>query len=182
MTTSNIALFLYSEYLNIHIIPVHLFWWFSLTKARDSPYGNSFQDSLYCTTITMIWNIKMLVPTAQLPQIFVITPFQKKMMNIFPRIKTKQDRTKASPIQLAFSNGQFNKFQNISMHISSTWTHKLIKNPFFPAFCLAAEGGHYRSYHLWISMTFEKCIGISISRKLREANNFSVSSERGLTE
>lgn len=84
--------------------------------------------------------LKMLVPTAQLPQIFVITLFQKKIMNMFPRNKTKQDRTKASPIQFASSNGQSNKFQNISMHISSTWTNKFIKNIIFSRLLFSSRG------------------------------------------
>lgn len=92
MTTRKIALFLYSEYLNIHMILCICFDDFHLQNLGIPHMETVCQDSLYCTTITMIWHIKMLLPTAQLPQIFIITPFQK-MMNILPRNKTRQNKS-----------------------------------------------------------------------------------------
>lgn len=182
MTTSKRALFLYSEYLNIHMI-----LWFVLmiftNKVMGFPIWKQFAKTPF-TVLPLPWSgiLKMLVPTAQLPKLFVITPFQKKIMNIFPRNKTKQARTKASPIEFEFSNGQSNKFQNISMHISNTWTKQTYKKYNFSSLWFSSRGWPLQVLPFVDINDLWKWVGISISRKLREANNFCVSSERGLNK
>lgn len=104
MITNEIT-FLYSEYLNIHMTLYACFDDFHLKSQVILPMETVCQDSYSCTSITKPGILKCLYLQHSY-SIFVIAPFKKEMLNVFPRKKqNKTDQT--SYTQLAFSSDAF---------------------------------------------------------------------------